>query len=157
MPTLRWALWLVAGLAACTGGPSRERERADLLEADRKFDSVTAQTGLEGWVASFGDSGRQVDRYGDFVLGRAAIRDHMRGLLSDSSRSLRWAPDLAEVSSDGTLGYTWGRWTLTVRDSLGAHHAGQGRYLTVWRKQRDGGWLAEADIGTETEEPAPSR
>jgi ketosteroid isomerase-like protein len=28
-----------------------------------------------------------------------------------------------------------------------------GRYLTVWRKQRDGRWLAEADIGTETEKP----
>lgn len=138
-------------LTACAPKPDPARERTALLAADRVFDSMTAAHGLEAWVATFADSGRQTDRYGDFVTGPAAIREHMRRLLTDTTRSLRWAPDLAEVSNDGSLGYTWGRWTMTVRDSSGAHEAGVGRYLTVWRKQGDGRWRAEADIGTETE------
>jgi len=75
----------------------------------------------------------------------------MRGLLTDSTRSLRWAPDHVEVSGDGTLGYTWGRWTLSQRSPDSVRELGRGRYLTVWRKQTDGRWRAEADVGTDTE------
>ena len=138
-------------LAACGAAPDLGREREALLAADRAFDSTVAATGLEGWVGFFADSGRQVDAYGDFLVGRAAIRDHMRGLLTDSTRSLRWTPDHAEVSGDGTLGYTWGRWTLSRRGPDSVPELGRGRYLTVWRKQADGSWLAEADVGTDTE------
>jgi ketosteroid isomerase-like protein len=121
-----------------------------LLAADRAYDSATAARGVEGWVSFVADSGRQIDGQGNFVTGPAAIRELMRDLLDDTLSSLRWAPDLADVSGDGTLGYTWGRWTLTVRDSSGSHQAGQGRYLTIWRKQADGSWKVEGDIGTDT-------
>ncbi|MEO8634992.1 MAG: nuclear transport factor 2 family protein [Gemmatimonadales bacterium] len=137
--------------AACTSAPDPATERATLLAADVAFDTATAARGLEGWVSFVADSGRQIDRQGNFVTGPSAIRAHMRGLLSDTLRSLRWVPDLADVSGDGTLGYTWGRWTMTVRDSSGSRPAGQGRYLTIWRKQRDGRWKVEGDVGTETE------
>ena len=135
---------------ACAVASDPTAEKAALLHADRAFDSATAAGGLEGWVSFVGDSGRQTDARGDFVTGPAAIRELMRGLLNDTTRSLRWAPDLADVSGDGTLGYTWGRWTMAVRDSMGSHEAGRGRYLTVWRKQLDGKWKLEADIGTDT-------
>jgi ketosteroid isomerase-like protein len=101
-------------------------------------------------VGFFSDSGRQIDRHGNFVTGPAAIREYMRGLLSDTTRSLRWAPDYAEASRDLTMGYTWGRWTLSVRDTIGTHAVSQGRYLTVWRRQPDLTWKVEADTGTDT-------
>jgi ketosteroid isomerase-like protein len=150
MTVLRLAGSLLV-LAACGQAPNLDRERATLLAADRAFDSAVAAAGLDGWVGFFSDSGRQVDNYGDFVIGRAAIRDHMRGLLTDTTRSLRWTPDHAEASADGTLGYTWGRWRLSRRGPDSIKVLGQGRYLTVWRKQPDGRWLAEADVGTSTE------
>jgi ketosteroid isomerase-like protein len=137
-------------LAACGAPADRVRDREALFAADRGFDSTVAAVGLEGWVGFFSDSGRQVDSYGDFVVGQAAIRDHMRGLLTDSTRALRWAPDLAEVSRDGSLGYTWGRWTMLHRGAGTGEELARGRYLTVWRKQTDGSWKAEADVGTET-------
>jgi ketosteroid isomerase-like protein len=120
------------------------------MAADSAFDFATAARGVEGWVSFVADSGRQTDERGNFVTGPAAIRELMHDLLTDSTRALRWVPDKAEVSADGTLGYTWGRWTMTVKDSTGSHQASQGRYLTVWRKQRDGSWKVEADIGTDT-------
>jgi ketosteroid isomerase-like protein len=150
MRSSRFHQGLALFLAACTATPDLAHERETLLAADRAFDSTVAITGLEAWVAAFSDSGRQVDRYGDLLVGPAAIRDHMRGLLTDTARALRWSPDHAEVSADGTLGYTWGRWTMTIRDTLGSRQVGQGRYLTVWRKQANGEWKAEADVGTET-------
>lgn len=145
----RTCLVLIALLAACMG-PQTPISSAALLEADRAFDSATAARGLEGWVGFAADSARQTDGHGDFITGPGPIREAMRGLLTDTTRSLRWVPDHAEISTDGSLGYTWGRWTMTVRDSSGAHQAGQGRYLTVWRHQADGSWKYEADIGTDT-------
>ena len=147
---VRLALLLLT--ASCTPSPSAEAGRAGLIATDRAFDSATAAGGVAGWVAFVADSGRQTDDRGNFITGPAAIGELMRGLLDDTTRALRWTPDLAEVSGDGALGYTWGRWTLAVRDSSGSHQAGQGRYLTVWRKQRNGSWKMEADIGTDTRE-----
>ena len=159
MPTRPGAVPAVLALliltTSCAPAPSAEAGRAALRAADVAFDSATAARGLEGWVSFVADSGRQIDAQGNFVTGPAAIRELMRGLLSDSLRSLRWAPDLADVSGDGTLGYTWGRWTMTVRDASGSRPSGQGRYLTVWRKQRDGSWKVEGDIGTSTEPSGP--
>jgi ketosteroid isomerase-like protein len=151
MRVLRFAPVPALLLAACSPSPDMNREREALLAADRAFDSTVAAVGLEGWVSFFSDSGRQIDNYGDFVFGHVAIRDHMRGLLTDSTRSLRWAPDRAEVSGDGSLGYTWGRWTMLRRGTAPAEELARGRYLTVWRKQTNGSWKAEADVGTGVE------
>ncbi len=131
--------------------PDPAAVRAELLAVDAEYDSATASDGLEGWVRYIADSGRQVDNHGDFVTGPAAVREHMRGLLTDTTHALRWVPDLAEVSADGNLGYTWGRWTYAAKDSAGMKQVSQGRYLTVWRRQPDGHWKVEADIGTDTD------
>ena len=48
------------------------------------------------------------------------------------------------MGADGTLGYTWGRYRVEAGDSI----TGRGRYLTVWRRQPDGSWKVDADIGS---------
>lgn len=125
--------------------------RASLLAVDAAYDSSTAASGTAGWVAYYTDSSRMIDGSGNFLVGPAAIGAYMEPLLGDTTRSLRWAPDHAEVSGDGTLGYTWGRWTMSTRDSAGTRQEGQGRYITVWRRQADGRWRVEADLGTDTQ------
>jgi ketosteroid isomerase-like protein len=148
-PALLAVLALTSGCTPARA-PTAAEGRSSLLAADRAYDSATAARGVEGWVSFVADSGRQLDAQGNFVTGPAAIRELMRGLLDDSLSSLRWVPDLADISGDGTLGYTWGRWTLSVQDSSGSHQVGQGRYLTIWRRQPDGSWKVEGDIGTDT-------
>jgi ketosteroid isomerase-like protein len=44
---------------------------------------------------------------------------------------VRWTPEYADVSDDGTLGYTYG-WTHLADQ--------QGKYLACWRKRADGAW-----------------
>ncbi|HSE68751.1 MAG TPA: DUF4440 domain-containing protein [Gemmatimonadales bacterium] len=137
---------LLANLAAC-GQTPRDSVTASLMATDRAFDSVVAEKGVEGWVSFFADSGIQMPEGSGIVVGHEAIRKHMSGFFSDTNQKLRWTPDKAESSGDGTLGYTTGHWTLTVRDSSGPHEAYRGKYLTVWRRQADGSWKAEADVG----------
>ena len=136
----------LTGILACSA-PPKPSVRDELIATDRAFDSVVAEKGVEGWVSFFADSGIQMPEGSGIVVGHDAIRQHMSGFFSDTNQKLRWTPDRAEASSDGTLGYTIGHWTLTVRDSGGTHEAYRGKYLTVWRRQADGSWKAEADVG----------
>ncbi len=139
-------------LAACAPRPADPAAaQTALMTADRAFDSATAASRLEGWVSFFADSGRQTDRHGDFIIGHDAIRAHMRGFLTDTTYQLRWQPDHARVSDDGTLGYTMGRSQTWKRQGDSSVVVGRSRYLTVWRKQPDGSWKVDADIGTDVE------
>jgi ketosteroid isomerase-like protein len=141
------SLLLAAGCAAPTPPASPDA----LLAADRAFDSTVAARRLDGWVEFFADSGRQTDGHGAFVIGHAAIRAHMSGFLGDTTIQLRWQPDHARVSDDGTLGYTMGLARITRRKGDSSVTVGRTRYLTVWRRQPDGRWKVDADIGTSVE------
>jgi ketosteroid isomerase-like protein len=139
-------------LAACAPRPADPvAARASLMAADVAFDSAVAASRTEAWVGFFADSGRQTDRHGDFIIGHDAIRAHMAGFLGDTTYQLRWKPDHARVSGDGTLGYTMGRSETRQRQGDSSVVVGRSRYLTVWRKQPDGSWKVDADIGTNVE------
>ena len=131
---------------ACSRAP-RASVQDELMALDRAFDSVVAEKGVEGWVSFFADSGIQMPEGSGIVVGHDAIRQHMSAFFGDTNQKLRWEPDRADASGDGTLGYTIGRWVLWVRDSTGEHEAYRGKYLTVWRRQADGSWKAETDVG----------
>jgi ketosteroid isomerase-like protein len=139
---------MICLLAACARRPiDPGAAREALMAADRGFDSTTAARGLEGWVSFFADSGLQVPDRGDFIVGHGAIRSHMQGLFADTTLSLRWEPDRADASADGSLGYTIGHWRMLARPA--GTEVARGHYLTAWRKQPDGSWKVTADIGNQ--------
>jgi ketosteroid isomerase-like protein len=146
---------LLLSLSCATGGPPPATSD-ELLAAERAFDSVTAVRRLDGWTSFFADSGREIPDQGDAAVGPAAIREHMQGFFADTAQSLRWHADYARLAAGGDLGYTLGRWKVVRRDSTGEHAVARGKYLTVWRRQPDGSWKVEADIGN-TEPPAPAK
>jgi Domain of unknown function (DUF4440) len=60
---------------------------------------------------------------------------------------LVWSPSKVEVSDDGTLGYTWGRYDFTSKGKDGKAETTSGIYLTIWRRQADGSWKFVYDGG----------
>lgn len=122
-------------------------ERTGVMQADRDFNDAAAARGIEGWLAFFAADGRQIGP-GEVVQGFPAIREYMGPFFADGTRRLNWSPDDAMVSQDGTLAFTTGRYTSTFRDSTGAEHPrGQGRYVTIWRREKDNSWKVVLDIG----------
>jgi ketosteroid isomerase-like protein len=67
---------------------------------------------------------------------------------------LTWAPEIAEVSASGELGYTSGPYE--VRPDRGAEPTGFGHYVSTWKKQADGTWKVLLDIGVQHDRPKPS-
>ena len=112
-------IWLIVLLAA-VGLPDRERDRAALLEADRAHRAFAAD-------AMYLYPGARL------VQGSSAIRRLLDA--ASEPEPATWTPEFADVSDDGTLGYTYG-WT-----QLGDQ---RGKYLACWRKRRNAPWRISA-------------
>ena len=108
-----------------------------------------AQRRLEGWAAGFADSAATFPGGGPIVLGHDAIRSRMAAVFADTSVHVAWHPVYATVSGSGEDGYTYGYYRWTSRDEHGAAAPPQvGKYVTIWRRERDGTWRVVVDLGT---------
>jgi len=76
-------------------------------------------------------------------------------LESQDNGTLTWDPVFAEISADGTLGYTTGPWTHEGgegADQIRIH----GHYVSIWKIQTDGVWKVILDIGNTYPDPFPA-
>ncbi len=63
-----------------------------------------------------------------------------------------------EIAKSGDLGYSQGSLTQTWTDPKTKKVLTvKGKYVTVYKKQADGGWKAVADIWNENAPPAPEK
>lgn len=67
---------------------------------------------------------------------------------------LTWEPEVAEVSSLGDLGWTSGPYVW--RAARDAEPTVFGHYVSVWKKQIDGGWKVLIDVGVQHGAPGAS-
>jgi ketosteroid isomerase-like protein len=112
----------------------------ELWDAELRFAEATAARGAAGWAEWFARDG-VILRRGAIVRGKNAIRDFVTPMLDDPDVSLVWSPVQGEVSAAGDLGYVFGAWEASDRDS-----ELRGMYMTAWRREDDG-WKVVADIG----------
>lgn len=74
-------------------------------------------------------------------------RKILAGVVSDPALSMNFASDKIEVAKSGDLAYASGHYRITQTDPKTKQvMAETGGYVTVYRKQPDGGWKAAEDI-----------
>jgi ketosteroid isomerase-like protein len=139
-----------AGGAAAITQEARDQLKVELITADRAFAESVGRTGLGAWLAAFGPNGIMVSN-GASHSGQDGIRRQMLPLFADSLFTLTWDPNFAEVAEGGDLGYTIGTYQMTASGSDGLQNF-SGSYLTVWRRNANGVWKVEADIGSPASE-----
>jgi len=129
-------------LASCTGGSPGAGKSADTIDEAKalaKLDddwSAAAATRDAGRVASFyADDAMAYPPNEPVAVGRAAAEKVWAAYFADSTYTISWKTDHAEVIGD--LGYTAGAY----EDSFG-----KGKYLCVWKRQGDGTWKAIHDM-----------
>jgi uncharacterized protein (TIGR02246 family) len=75
-----------------------------------------------------------------------AIRQTFDQLFAAPGFSLKFEATKVVVATSGDLGYSQGRYDLTMNDPQGRPMTEVGKYVTVFRKQSDGSWKLTADI-----------
>ncbi|MEQ1603619.1 MAG: hypothetical protein ABL999_02000 [Pyrinomonadaceae bacterium] len=69
-----------------------------------------------------------------------------------STGLLSWAPNYADISANGILGYTTGNWEYRPKGK-GDEPTGFGEFITVWLRQPDGKYKFVVDIGVGHKKP----
>src|SRR4029077_21089991 len=124
------------------------RGRADpseLLRADSAFAALSVTSGAKNAFLAF--SAEDAISFGggaQMTRGRQAIGAGFDGF--PAGAVLEWWPVAAEIAPSGDLGCTVGG----ARIGSLKHYS---KYLTIWRRQPDGGWKFVADGGNVR--PAP--
>jgi ketosteroid isomerase-like protein len=128
-------------------------DRAALLAADRAY-------ARDGLLAAFSDDAAYLHPRAPLIRGKTAIRAFLDTALG--ARALTWTPVFADVSSDGTRGYTYGWTRLTTQADGATPVVERGKYLACWRKAGDGPWRILAYVRNAVDsatslEPPPRR
>jgi len=128
-------------LAAGIGESGRELGKLDEAWSDSsvKRDAVL--------LASFYAEDATVYPPNDVVfVGRAAARKYWAAAFADPTYKLSWKTVSAESSSDGVLGYTAGTYDESYRGADGKTVKNTGKYVCVWKRDKEGKWKASHDI-----------
>jgi ketosteroid isomerase-like protein len=145
------AVWLVAGFligsAAMAQTKSQERERQAISKAEADFQTARAEHGLEGWLSFFADDTADFVRGAPFTFTKEDMRKHLASSF-DPADQLTWKPVKIDVAKSGDLAYSLGTWQLKGKNPKGEQVTQAGKYITVWKKQKDGRWKVVADTGT---------
>jgi len=119
------------------------------MAVDKAFSDEAQTIGMAEAFAKYMDAvGGKMIGPGEVTRGEAAIRAAFKDWPADLR--MTWSPDMGHGSKSGDLAVTSGRF---VRTRAGAP-AGEGRYVTVWRKTDKGEWKGVIDIGADDPPPA---
>ena len=116
-----------------------EKTKTEILKTEHDFEQMVARKGVaEAFSFYVSDSG--VINAGDKLFhGKEAVRKHYESWKYKDVK-LTWSPDYVDVANSGDLGYTYGKYTFSFRDSTGKENVSHGVFHTVWKRQPDGSW-----------------
>lgn len=78
--------------------------------------------------------------------GKEAISKLIAGFFALPDLKISWHVDRADVARSGNLGYTSGAYEMTFKDATGKPLSDRGKYVTVWKKKKEGTWKVLLDI-----------
>ena len=114
-----------------------EQWKQEIRESEANFASMLQENGLHDAFVAYAAEDAVIMRNNKVIVGKTAIDAHLK---NTNTKSLTWSPDFIEVSSSGDLGYTYGTYQYTFKDSLGIEQMDTGIFHTVWKRQKDGSW-----------------
>jgi ketosteroid isomerase-like protein len=117
------------------------------LEAD--FAHAVAERGHAAFVDYFADEAVELDDGG----GISTREDIRKQPAWPEGTKLTWTPVRGDMSASGDLGYTYGNYVFTSKNKEGKTVSSYGKYMSVWKKQKDGKWKVVVDMGNSSPEP----
>jgi hypothetical protein len=127
--------------------PEKSKEELRVLEA--AFADSVSKYGFNKSLLMFADEKAVLFREGDStILNMDSIRVKVSKIPANAPPppfTLTWKPDFIDVSSSGDMGYTYGYYILTQKNSSGKEEKTRGLYLSIWKKNESGKWKLVVD------------
>ena len=136
-----------AGVLADVVMPRRRAPVDALRDADVEFSLEATRSGTGEAFGRYAAADAQIfSPLGEFVTGPSAITASFSPAAERSS--FVWHPVEGEMTKSGDLGFTVGNAVFTGERENGSPVVRYSKYLTVWKRQRDGGWRYVVDGGS---------
>ncbi|MEA2602212.1 MAG: hypothetical protein QOF89_3204 [Acidobacteriota bacterium] len=148
---------LVASLAfAQTKTPAAAAAPAEseaMAAVRRAIDQGNAQWS-EGWAkgdaamvaAIFAEDGVQLAGNGKIFKGREQIRERQKAGMQGADPGVKVTVTTVTVWLDGDTAYETGKYKYEYKEK-GKPGLDEGRYVTIWKHQKDGSWKLAMDMG----------
>jgi ketosteroid isomerase-like protein len=140
---------LLAAFSTAAEKPPKGSDLLFKLEAD--FAKAVAEHGHAAFVSYFAEDGVELDDGGG-ITSRDEIAKQPAW---PEGTSLTWTPVKADMAASGDLGYTYGHYIFRSKNKEGNVVASHGKYMSVWKKQKDGSWKVVVDMGNSSPQPKP--
>jgi len=120
--------------------PDPETLKKEIIQMERNFCDDLKAKGVAYAFFTYAAPDAVIKRENDtLIMGREAIKlYYSKPGYKDATAN--WEADYTDVSADGTLAYTYGRYTWTTKGPDGKEVSYSGVFHTVWKKQPDGNW-----------------
>jgi len=144
--------------AACTSTvpDTRDADIKAVKDAEAAWVKDIATKDVDKFASYYSDDASLLMPNAPTINGRENIRAALKPMLADPNFALTFQSTRAEASKGGDFVYTVGTYSMTLsRPSDKKAVTDKGKYLTVFKKQRDGSWKAVADM-ISSDMPAPS-
>ena len=143
-------LLVLLALIPCARADDHDKLCADLARAERNFCDQATKLGIdEAFLANLADECFLPYNFGltrdEYVARVKAARAKGSKGGPDPNVQLVWSPSKVDVSADGTMGYTWGRYDYSERGKDGKMATTTGLYLTIWKRPAGGAWKVVYD------------
>lgn len=118
-----------------------EQWKQEITDTELAFSNMAEKEGVPAAFLAYSASDGVMMRNNQVIKGHSAMDEYFEASRSNPNKVLlTWAPDFVDVASSGDLGYTYGKYTLTITDTLGKEQQAEGIFHTVWKRQADGSW-----------------
>jgi uncharacterized protein (TIGR02246 family) len=113
---------------------------------DEEWSRAAENKDAARFASFYAETGSAMPFNAPIATGRAKVQQLWTSLMAKPGFSLRFAPAHIEVAKSKEMAYDIGTFELKLNDERGTSMTLPGKYVVVWKKQKDGAWKAEADI-----------
>jgi ketosteroid isomerase-like protein len=120
--------------------PDAETIKQQIVKAENEFAKMAKEKSIAEAFWFYADSNAVIKRDNDsLIAGRDNIRHYYSADFYKTAH-VNWAPDFVDVSPDGNMAWTYGKYTWETKDSSGKAIEYKGVFHTVWKRQAGGEW-----------------
>ncbi|HTJ49923.1 MAG TPA: hypothetical protein VL443_10745 [Cyclobacteriaceae bacterium] len=117
----------------------KDEIKKEIFQTEKAFEKMTTEKGIAEAFYYFADEDAVIKRENDtLIIGKENIKIYYEK--KNKNATVNWTPDFIDVPDDGTLGYTYGKYSWKVKNEEGLVTEYKGIFHTVWKKQKDGSW-----------------
>jgi ketosteroid isomerase-like protein len=131
---------LTITMASCQNTADQASLEKEIFQTEKAFEKMASEKGIAEAFYYYAADDAVIKRENDtLIIGKKNIRTYYEKI-NDEKTTVSWTPDYINISADGTMAYTYGKYLWKIKDEQGEIAEYKGVFHTVWKKQADKSW-----------------